>query len=158
MRRHAFIGVMAGVAAWPTLGRAEQTDRMRRVGVLLLFYGNDAETETRFCVFERGLRDMGWVQGENIQIEYRFAACDITRQCADVNQPIALPVDVIVTSVTAASALRVHDLAELQGALAYLARRSDSCLPSPSQTIRTLSRMRGIVPPRLLARVDAVIE
>jgi putative tryptophan/tyrosine transport system substrate-binding protein len=102
MRRRALFSVMAGAAAWPILGRAEQKERIRRVGVVLLFSANDPETKARVRVFERGLQNLGWVQGANIQIEYRFAAGDIKRLRADADELIALPVDVIVTNVTAA--------------------------------------------------------
>ena len=74
MRRREFISLLGGaVAAWPLVARAQQPDRMRRVSVLLGLSENDPETESRVKAFRLGMRDLGWVEGRNVQIEYRFA-------------------------------------------------------------------------------------
>jgi putative tryptophan/tyrosine transport system substrate-binding protein len=110
MRRRAFVGVMAGAAAWPILGRAEQMDRMRRVGVLLLFSENDPEATVRVRAFGQALRDLGWKEGDNVITEYRFAAGDFDRMRAFAKELIALPVETIVTnSVQAIVAVSKED-------------------------------------------------
>ena len=78
MRRRDFIKVIAGSAAtWPLAGHAQQPARMRRVSVLLGLPENDPETRARLRAFRLGMRDTGWVEGRNLQIEYRFAGTNL---------------------------------------------------------------------------------
>jgi putative ABC transport system substrate-binding protein len=79
MRRREFIKVIVGSAAavWPLSLWAQQPDRTRRVGVLLGIVESDPETSARLKAFRTGMRDLGWIEGRNIQIEYRFAGTDL---------------------------------------------------------------------------------
>jgi putative ABC transport system substrate-binding protein len=73
VRRRDFIRIIAGSAVgWPLAAQA-QLDRMRRVSVLLGIPENDPETKSRIRGFQLGMRDTGWVEGRNVQIEYRYA-------------------------------------------------------------------------------------
>jgi len=74
VRRRQFIAVIGAAAAWPLAGHAEQTDRVRRVGVLLLWPENDPMARASMAAFGEALRGFGWIEGKNIRIEYRFAA------------------------------------------------------------------------------------
>jgi putative ABC transport system substrate-binding protein len=74
MRRRTFIAAMGGAAAWPMMARAQQPERMRRIGALIAFAKDDPETEERLAAFRQGLGKRGWVEGRNIHIDYRFAA------------------------------------------------------------------------------------
>ena len=78
MRRRAFITLLGAAAAssplWPFAARAQQSDRMRRIGVLMSFAASDPESQMRLAAFEKGLRELGWVEGRNLRTEYRFAA------------------------------------------------------------------------------------
>ena len=76
--RREFISLLGGAAAWPIAARAQQ-DRVRRVALLLGIAENDPEAQSRVKAFQQGLRDLGWVDGRNIQINYRFAASDPNR-------------------------------------------------------------------------------
>jgi putative ABC transport system substrate-binding protein len=72
MRRREFITLLGGAAMWPLAARA-QTKRMRRVGVLMGLVVNDPEAKSRVTAFENGLRELGWIKGSNLSIEYRWA-------------------------------------------------------------------------------------
>src|SRR5262245_11751783 len=72
MKRREFITLMGAAAAWPLAARA-QTKRMRRIGVLMGLVAGDPEAQSRVVAFENGLRELGWVKGRNLSIEYRWA-------------------------------------------------------------------------------------
>jgi putative ABC transport system substrate-binding protein len=74
MNRRNVITLLGGAAvAWPLVVRARQLGRMRRIGVLMSFAANDPEAQSRVTAFESGLRELGWVRGHNLRIEYRWA-------------------------------------------------------------------------------------
>jgi hypothetical protein len=62
-KRREFITLLHGAAAWPFAARAQQIDRMRRIGVLMGLVANDPEAQSRVAAFENGLRELGWVKG-----------------------------------------------------------------------------------------------
>ncbi len=74
MKRREFITLIGGAAAaWPLAARAQQTERVRRIGVLMSFVVSDPEAQPRIAAFEKGMRDLGWVEGRNLRTEYRWA-------------------------------------------------------------------------------------
>jgi len=75
MRRREFFSVLGGAAAWPVVARAQQPARMRRMGVLVEFAERDA-ADARVDAFRTGLQELGWVEGRNVRIDYRWAAGD----------------------------------------------------------------------------------
>jgi putative tryptophan/tyrosine transport system substrate-binding protein len=82
MRRREFITLLGGAAcAWPLAARA-QTKRMRRIGVLMGLVANDPEAQSRVVALENGLRELGWVKGHNLSIEYRWAGDGVLRDHA----------------------------------------------------------------------------
>ena len=86
MRRRDLITLLGGAAAWPLAVRAQQREKMRRIGVLLAAYTQtDREGQTRIAAFLDTLGRLGWNDGRNIQIEYRWAAGD-----ADRGKPLQL--------------------------------------------------------------------
>ena len=76
MRRREFITILGGTLARPLAGHGQQPERMRRVGVLLPFPENDPVTQAIVAAFAQALGHLGWSAGENIRIDYRFAAGD----------------------------------------------------------------------------------
>jgi putative ABC transport system substrate-binding protein len=72
-RRRFVTALGAAATAWPIAGRAQQLDRMRRIGVLMSFAADDPEAQSRAAAFEHRLRELGWVIGRNLRIEYRWA-------------------------------------------------------------------------------------
>jgi putative ABC transport system substrate-binding protein len=74
MKRRDFISLLGGAAlAWPLAARAQPSERVRRVGVLMSFAAGDPEAQLRVAAFEDGLRDLGWIKGRNLRLEYRWA-------------------------------------------------------------------------------------
>ena len=79
-RRRDFITLMSGaVAAWPLAARAQQTDRVRRVGVLSNFAESDPEAQSMVDALHQTLQELGWVEGRNLRIDRRWAAGNPTR-------------------------------------------------------------------------------
>jgi putative ABC transport system substrate-binding protein len=76
VRRRGFITVLGGAAAWPLAGHAQQPERIRRVGVLIAFSENDPVAHASVAAFTQAMRSLGWVEGKNIRLDYRFAAGD----------------------------------------------------------------------------------
>jgi putative ABC transport system substrate-binding protein len=76
VKRRGFITMLGGAAAWPLAGQAQQPERVRRVGVLTAFHNHDPSTQPFVTAFAQVLEGLGWAEGKNIQIDYRFAAGD----------------------------------------------------------------------------------
>jgi putative tryptophan/tyrosine transport system substrate-binding protein len=74
VRRREFITFLGCTAVWPLAGRAQQSDRMRRIGVLAGVAADDPNGRVRIAAFLQGLQQLGWTVGRNVQIEYRWAA------------------------------------------------------------------------------------
>src|SRR5262249_61021854 len=79
LRRREFITLLAGAAAWPLAARAQQTDRIRRIGVLMNLAADDPESLRRVTAFVQGLQEFGWTDGRNVRIDYRWGAADVER-------------------------------------------------------------------------------
>jgi putative tryptophan/tyrosine transport system substrate-binding protein len=73
IRRREFVTLVAGAAAWPLAARA-QGDRVRRVGVLMTTAADDPEAQARVTHFVKGLQEVGWTDGRNVQFDVRFGA------------------------------------------------------------------------------------
>jgi putative tryptophan/tyrosine transport system substrate-binding protein len=108
MRRREFITLLGGAAAaWPLTARAQQSDRMRRVGVLMAHLNDDPEYQARIVAFQQALALLGWTDGRNVQIDIRWAttnADEIRRHAAEL---VASAPDVILaaTGTTTAAPL-----------------------------------------------------
>jgi putative tryptophan/tyrosine transport system substrate-binding protein len=79
MRRRAFITLFGGAAAWPLAARAQQPERMRRIGVLMNQAADDPEGQARLIAFVQALQQFGWTDGRNVRIDTRWAAGDADR-------------------------------------------------------------------------------
>ena len=101
MQRREFITLLGGAAvAWPRAARAQQADRMRRVGVLDSRAADDQEGKARLAVFVQGLQELGWTEGRNVRIDYRWAAGDADRSGTYAAELVALAPDVILASAS----------------------------------------------------------
>ena len=101
MKRREFIALVGGVAAmWPFAARAQRTGGVRKVGVLLSGVESDPDSQARIAAFRRGFTELGWKEGENVQIEYRWSAgqSDLIRRNAE--ELVALKPDVILANST----------------------------------------------------------
>jgi putative tryptophan/tyrosine transport system substrate-binding protein len=101
MRRREFISLLGGaVAGWPLAARAQQGERVRRVGVLMNLAVGDPEGEARSAAFLQTLQQLGWSDGRNVRIDYRWAAGDAGRFHRYAEELLALVPDVILASAT----------------------------------------------------------
>ena len=106
MKRRKFITLLGGAAAWPLTARAQQPNRMRRIGVFMNLASDDAEGQARNAAFLQGLQEAGWAVGRNVRIEYRWGAGDpelFRRYAAEL---VALAPDVILASGASMYALQ----------------------------------------------------
>src|SRR5215470_19528518 len=76
MRRRAFISLLGGAAAWPRTLMAQQPNQVRRIGVLMELAASDSQARSNIAALQRGLRGLGWLEGSNLGIEYRWAPDD----------------------------------------------------------------------------------
>jgi putative tryptophan/tyrosine transport system substrate-binding protein len=100
MKRREFMTLLGGaVVAWPLAARAQQNDRIKRIGVLLgATTEHDPESEARLAAFRHGLEELGWADGRNIRIEYRFAGGDADRIRTYVTELVKSAPDLIVAN------------------------------------------------------------
>ena len=100
MRRRDFVTLLGGAAAWPLTARAQQPERIGRIGVLMNLASDDAEGQARLATFHQGLQQLGWTVGRNVQIDYRWAAGDTGRFHRYAEELLALAPDVVLASAT----------------------------------------------------------
>jgi putative tryptophan/tyrosine transport system substrate-binding protein len=98
MRRREFIMLLGGAAAWPLAVRAQQRERMRRIGVLMNLAADDPEGQSRITAFVQGLQQLGWTEGHNVRIDYRWGAGDAEHFRRYAAELVALAPDVIMAS------------------------------------------------------------
>ena len=98
MRRREFLNLVIGVAAWPLAARAQQHERPRRIGVLMSLAADDKEGQARDDAFMQGLRELGWIDGRNVQIDIRWAAGGDRVRQQYAAELVALSPDVILAS------------------------------------------------------------
>jgi putative ABC transport system substrate-binding protein len=100
MRRREFIAGLGGAAAWPLAARAQQGDRVRRVGVLISVDESDAFAKLQLSTLTQALADLGWIDGRNVRMELRWGGVDINRIRALAQELVGLQPDIIVTNST----------------------------------------------------------
>jgi putative ABC transport system substrate-binding protein len=113
MRRREFIALIGGATACPLTARAQQRERVRHVGVLMGTGEDDQQTGPFLNAFKQGLQELGWIEGRNIQVDYRFAASDVDRMQRLVTELVDTHSELIVahaTPVTAAIARATKSL------------------------------------------------
>jgi putative tryptophan/tyrosine transport system substrate-binding protein len=109
-RRRDFVRLLVA-AGWPIAARAQQGERMRRVGVLMALTPSDPEAQLRVNALEAGLRDLGWVEGRNLRIDYRWAPGDANALRAQAVELINSTPDLILAhSTPVVAALRQDGL------------------------------------------------
>jgi putative ABC transport system substrate-binding protein len=96
MRRREFISLLGGAAAtWPLAARAQQSERIRRIGVLMTTAADDSESQARLTPFVNGLKELGWTDGRNVEFDFRFDT-DIATTRKHAAEMIALAPEVIL--------------------------------------------------------------
>jgi putative ABC transport system substrate-binding protein len=110
MRRREFITLLGGAAAWPLTARAQQGERVRRIGVLMSYLDNDLEAQAYVAAFHQGLQKLGWVEGRNIHSNSRWAGGEDTEALRKfARELVALDPHVILSSSTPSTAALVQE-------------------------------------------------
>jgi putative tryptophan/tyrosine transport system substrate-binding protein len=100
MRRREFVTLLGGAAAaWPVAARAEQSEQMRRIGVLMNTGADESESQARLSAFMQGLQELGWAAGRNLRIDYRWSPGELAHLRKDAEQLVALRPEVILSGV-----------------------------------------------------------
>jgi putative tryptophan/tyrosine transport system substrate-binding protein len=104
MTRRQFITLLGGAAAaWPLAARAQQPERIRRIGVLMLYPENDPQGQLRATAFRQGLEKLGWAVGRNVQIDFQWGSGDVDWIRSAAAQLLRLAPDVILANGDAAA-------------------------------------------------------
>jgi putative ABC transport system substrate-binding protein len=104
LRRRGFIAALGGAASWPLVARAQQGDRLRRIGVLMPGDENDPVWKTRLSAFTQGLSDLGWTDRRNMRMDLRWHGDNTNRIRARAQELVGLQPDIILTGGTSATA------------------------------------------------------
>jgi putative ABC transport system substrate-binding protein len=92
MKRREFITLLGcGAATWPIVARAQQSDRMRQIAVLMNNAEDDPEGQARAAAFRQGLQALGWTEGKNLRIDWHWTAGDIGRIRGDLTELAGRP-------------------------------------------------------------------
>jgi putative ABC transport system substrate-binding protein len=102
MRRREFITLIGGAGAWPLAARAQQPERIRRIGGLTGYAETDPDSQSRFAIFQHRLQELGWTIGQNMQIDYRWSAGDADQARALAKKLVEMQPDVILAETTPA--------------------------------------------------------
>jgi putative ABC transport system substrate-binding protein len=114
MHRRDFITLLGGAAAasaasWPLAARAQQPSQVRRIGMLIGYTENDPETQARLAAFRQGLDHLGWTEGRNVRIDYRFAPAGPDQAQRFAKELLALRPDILVGNSTPATAALLRE-------------------------------------------------
>jgi putative ABC transport system substrate-binding protein len=104
-RRELMFTLLGGAAAWPLAAHAQQPERMRRIGVLIPYAADDPEGQARIAAFLQGLQKLGWTEGRNVRIDYRWSAGDADRARRYAAELVALAPDAILASGASTGAI-----------------------------------------------------
>jgi putative ABC transport system substrate-binding protein len=103
IRRREFITLL-GAAAWPLAARDQQGGRMRRIGVLMSGDENDPLRKTYVSAFAQALADLGWNEGRNVRMDFRWTGDDVNRSQALAQELVGLQPDILATAGVPATA------------------------------------------------------
>ena len=106
MRRREFISLLGGAAAWPVVALAQQQERMRRIGWLVS--GDPISYRSALAAFRDGLRALNYVEGQNINIEYRWAEGNLAQLPALAKELVDLKVDIILAGGSNGAQAALH--------------------------------------------------
>jgi putative tryptophan/tyrosine transport system substrate-binding protein len=104
MRRREFIAGLGGAVAWPVVARAQQGERVRRIGVLMGWDDNDTLAKAWFSGFPQGLSELGWTDGRNLRMDVHWAAGNSDRMRMFAKELVGLGPDLILASTTPVTA------------------------------------------------------
>jgi putative ABC transport system substrate-binding protein len=120
MRRREFIAGLGSVVAWPAVARAQQGDRVRRIGVLM--WGDENLAKARISAFTQALADLGWTDGSNLRIDLRRDGGDANRMPALARELVSLQSEIILTNTTLTTVALQRETRTIRAALGDRAR------------------------------------
>jgi putative tryptophan/tyrosine transport system substrate-binding protein len=100
VRRRQFIALLGGAAAWPLIARAQQSNRARRIGLLMTGVQTEPTLRSYVAAFAQALRNLGWLDGQNLRIDYRWNTGSAEQARAYAAELVALSPDVIIAAST----------------------------------------------------------
>jgi putative ABC transport system substrate-binding protein len=100
LKRRDFMSLLGGAAAWPLAARAQQAERMRRIGVLMSRAADDPQGQARLAAFQQALQQLGWSDGRNVRIDLRWGENDADRARRYALELIALAPDIFLAEAT----------------------------------------------------------
>src|SRR5262249_11851805 len=98
--RRKFLATLGGAAAWPLAARAQQAERVRRIGVLMPGDADNPDNQARLAAFLQGLQQFGWAVGRNLRIDLRWAAGKVDRNRQYAEELVGLAPDVILAAAS----------------------------------------------------------
>src|SRR5262245_24831879 len=108
-RRKFLATLLGGATPWPLAARAQQGERIRRIGVLSGFPADDPEMVARMAAFRQAMQEQGWSEGRNLQIDYRSAGADAARIKSYAAELVGAPPDVIL-AITSPSVVALRQV------------------------------------------------
>ena len=155
MRRREFIALVGGAAlAGPLAARAQQPDRVRRIGVLLAYAESDPEAQAQIAAFREGLQKLGWTEGRNVRIDYRWAGADPELMQQFAKDLVALQHDLILSHTTPTTAALLQQTRTIPNELPVQMPVKYLMIVN----LRTAKMLGLTVPPAILLSADEVIE
>jgi putative ABC transport system substrate-binding protein len=137
LKRREFVTLIGGVAAWPITARAQQSERVRRIGVLINFRADDPEGQARLTAFRQTLRELGWMDGDNVRMDVRWAGDDAELYRRYAEELVAVAPDVILAGSSPSVAALQRATSSVPIVFAFVAD------PVGAGFITTLSRPGG---------------
>ena len=104
LRRREFITLLGGAVAWPLAARAQQPQLMRRIGVLMGWNETDREAQSNLAAFVQALQQLGWTDGRNMRIDYRWSNGDVNRMQISSKELVGSAPDAILAHTTPVTA------------------------------------------------------
>jgi putative ABC transport system substrate-binding protein len=149
MKRREFVTLLSGAAVWPLAARAQQGERMRRIGVLMGFDENDPDVTKWLSGLMRELAGLGWTIGRRLRIDTRWAAANMDRMQAAAKELVGLQPDVLLSASTPATAALAHETKTIPIVFVLVADPIGSgfvtMLPRPGGNITGFGWMEGSV-------------
>ncbi len=162
LKRRKFITLLGGAAAWPLAARAQQAERVRRIGVLTAYSESDPEAQARVGAFREGLQKLGWTEGRNIRIDARWATSDSALMQRFAEELVALQPELILSSSRPTTAALLHQTRTIPIIFAIVADPVGSgfvaSFPRPGGNVTGFTDIQPTIAGKWLAAASFAVE